>query len=248
MRRTLAAVTLAAALTSTLGAEWVLWEPETLRAELEEAFNRSEVSTLNWDQIQAVRTCLLVPSPWENWSVFARVCPPINNNILDFETLQKPTAAQCAFCVHVMAELGDHKWSDEVEQFIAAAHLDESIVYLPPPVDFAQEWSSEPRVRCQDCGWRGDDVGPVCWGCGSSKLDHYTERDPAPVKKRYDEIVAQIEKTGDHDLLREDSTEDVQTAKLLVVRGYLEHRQSQLEEQVRLLNVSTLPTRNRNRR
>lgn len=234
-------LTLVGALLSALGAEWVLWEPETLRDSIAGHFNRSEISTLNWEKIQAARTCIASSSPWKSWSAFTVCAQPINNNIVDFQTLQPPTPAQCCFAVHVMNELGDHGWDDEVERYIAASFLAEDITYLPPPVEFAQDWVSEKHVKCLSCGWVGDDLGqPACWACGSRKLEHYVERDPTHVRARYDHIVAQGE---DHDLLTEETGEDVQTAKLLVIRGYLEHRQKQLDEQVRLLNVSPIPSR-----
>ena len=235
---------MAAALTSRLPPEWVTWEPETLKEELSTAFNRSEVSSLNWEKIQAVRTIILSQAPWESWAAFAVILQPINNLVTDFVVMQHPTPSQCAFTVVVLKSLGGHGFSDEVQSYIASAFLNDGITYTPSPVDFVQEKTLEPRHRCLDCNWTGEGhFVSRCWSCKSERLHFFTKRDITSIQDRYEQVINQIEtQDGDHDILSDESIEDTQTAKLLVVRDYLLHRNKLLVEQVRRLNVSAIPS------
>lgn len=232
-------LTFVGVLTSEFGPEWILWEPETIKEECE-VFGKSGISKLNWEKIQSIRVALSVPSPWKNWSVFCTVNQPINNNIASFITLQQPSTAQCAFTVSVLSQLDDHDYSPDVQKFIAASAMDEGVTYLPPPLNFAQEWIKEPKYKCNSCGWVGEGLNrAACWNCTSADVMTYNEREVDHIKQRYEEIMDQIENNdGDHDLLKDDVPEDVQTAKLLVVHDYLQYRDWLLKEQIRILNVS----------
>jgi hypothetical protein len=229
-------VVLASVLVEHLDPEWVLWEPETLREEILSVFKKSDISTLVWQKIQAVRTCIAVESPWKNYGVFAVVLQPINNNLVDFVSLQQPTLAQCAFAVTVLQEIDDHVFSDEVERFVAAEALDDGVVCLPRVLSFAQEWVTEPRYRCA-CGWVGDarEVD-TCWRCGGSSLKRFSVFDPSPVQKRYDEFV----KKADRSALSLDDGIDVQVSKLLMIDGYLSYRNRLKTEQTDVLKQAGL--------
>ncbi len=216
------------------GTDWLDWEPETLAAELKDDFRQPSISSLNWQQIQAVKTCHLTPSPWKAWDVFVVVCAALNNNIPNFHTMQKPTVAQVMAALDMMGKIDSHALSEEVEMFIAAAFLDEGVYYLPPPANVAQEWASRPQYRCRECGRIDrDDDNAVCDHCGApeSELVKEFERDHRPVEARYNQCVILGD---DRDELQE-TVVDVQVAKLLVARDYVLYRQRQLEEQLKVV-------------
>lgn len=222
------------------GVDWLDWEPETIVEELKDDFRQPSISALNWQQIQAVKTCHLTPAPWKAWDVFVVVCAALNNNIPNFHTLVKPTIAQVMVSLDIMAKIDDQPFSEEMAQFIAACFLDEGVYFLPPPTDFAQTWASNPRYRCTKCGKVDrDDENSICDSCGAPEtyLEKEYELDWRPVKSRYDQIIAQGE---DHDVLQE-TVEDVQVAKLLVARDYVMYRRQQLAEQLKVVQNARTP-------
>lgn len=219
------------------GPLWLDWEPETIWFEISDDF-KQDVSVHNRNKIQAVKLCHLVDSPWTDWDAFVVVVQALNNNVPNFRTLQRPSIAQIMNAVNIMDKIKSEdevKFSEEVMKFIAACFLDEGVVYLPPPVDEAQEWASRPRYRCSKCGKIDvDDGNGICDSCGvpDKYLIKEMERDFRPTKERYEECL----KLGDdRPELKDDDPEDVQTAKLLVADDYVRYRQQQLAEQMRVL-------------
>jgi hypothetical protein len=222
------------------GADWLDWEPQTIVTELKEDFRQPSISALNWQQIQAVKTCHLTPAPWRAWDGFVVVCAALNNNIPNFRTLVKPTIAQVMVALDIMSRIDDHLFSEEMAQFLAACFLDEGVYFLPTPVDFAQSWATNPRYRCTKCGKVDrDNENTVCDSCGAPDdyLEKEYERDWRPIKDRYDQIVSEGD---DHEELQE-TVEDVQVAKLLVARDYVTYRQQQLAEQLKVVRDARLP-------
>ena len=215
--------------------DWLGWEPETVAEELKRVFRAPGISSLNWQQIQAVKTCHLVPSAWKEWEVFGLVCQALNNNIPNFHTMQKPTIAQVMVALDIMERIDNRQlMSEEVEKFIAAAFLDEGVYFMPPPAHVAQEWASRPQYRCRRCGRIDrDDDNDVCDSCGapSSDLERELAFDPAPVRARYEEC---LRKGDDRDVLQENVV-DVQVAKLLVAHNYVLFRRQQLKEQLEVM-------------
>ena len=53
-------------------ADWLGWDPDALRLEIQEDFNTS-VSHLNWSKIQMLRTLHSSTMFWTEWNVFAVV-------------------------------------------------------------------------------------------------------------------------------------------------------------------------------
>ncbi len=220
-------------LTDKFGADWVEWEPEVLREEIEREF-RHTVSTINWDIIQAVRTLLSTESPWENWVAFTAVSSALNNNIVDFHSLQQPTPAQLANTVEIFNLLNDdNSFSDEVIKFMAACCLHEDLVLVPEQLSFVQDAVSQPRYRCEACDWVGDSRGEDtrCWHCGSPKVTLFLTHDPEPVRKRLEELKPQLQDHAPFQVLDE-RDEDIQIARLLMIAGYTSHRKRQLKEQL----------------
>lgn len=216
------------------GPMWLIWEAETVWDMIRKDFGQT-VSSNNSAKIQACRTCHLVETPWKAWEAFNPVCQSLNNNFPDFRSLQKPTPTQIIFCVTTMNLIKKEEFSHEVSAYIAACFLDDSITYLPPPVDFAQKIAMRLRYRCSKCGRIDiDEDNMMCDSCGApqSALVKEPTWDPAPVEKRYNEIIKQGE---DHDVLQE-TVVDVQVAHLLVARNYVEFRNRQLREQAKAVD------------
>lgn len=216
------------------GAEWLAWESETLWAEIQRVFKQPPLPVHNKNKIQAVRTAHVVESPWEDWETFVVVSQALNNNIPNFQVLHKPTPPQIMNTVKILSRIRDVEFSPEVQKFIAACFLDESIYYLPEPVEFAQDEAAMLRYRCTHCGnIDRDDENDHCDSCGApeSALRKEPKFDIKPIANRYRQILAQGE---DRDELQE-TVEDIQVAKLLVARDYLAHRDEQLAAQTREL-------------
>jgi hypothetical protein len=155
--------------------------------------------------------------------------------------MQRPTIVQITNAVAIMDKIRNKeevKFSEDVLKFIAACFLDEGVVYLPPPFQDGQRWASVPKYECSKCGKIDiDDDNGECDSCGAPDqyLAKKLERDYRPVKERYQIIsMDRANKTLDPIELKETS-EDVQTAKLLVADEYAKDRQRQLEEQMGIL-------------
>lgn len=214
------------------GIEWLAWEAETLWSEIQRVFNQPPLPTHNKNKIQAVRTAHVVESPWTDWETFTVVSQSLNNNIPNFQVLHKPTPAQIMNAVNILSKIKDEVFSDEVQKFIAACFLDEGIYFLPKPVDFAQDEAAMLRYRCTKCGnMDRDDSNDHCDVCGAPEtaLRKESKFDVAPVARRYRQIISQGE---DRDELQE-TVEDIQVAKLLVARDYLDYRDDQLRQQTK---------------
>ena len=221
-------------LINEFGISWMAWEAETLWSEIQRVFGQPPLPVHNKNKIQAVRTAHVVESPWEDWETFTVVSQSLNNNIPNFQILHKPTPAQIMNTVSILNKIRVLIFSDEIQKFIAACFLDESIYYLPKPVEFAQDEAAMLRYRCSKCGnMDRDDSNDHCDICGApeSALRKEAKFDWSPVAKRYKNIVSQGE---DRDELQE-TVEDIQVAKLLVARDYCDSRDQQLAEQTREL-------------
>ena len=222
-------------LLNNFSVEWLAWEPETLWSEIQRVFKQPPLPAHNRNKIQAVRTAHVVESPWEDWETFTVVSQSLNNNLPNFQVLHKPTPAQVMNTVKVLGRIRKLTFSDEVQKFIAACFLDESIYYLPKPMSFAQDEAAMLRYRCTRCGnMDRDDSNDHCDVCGAPEVALRKEPkfDPKPVAKRYRQILAQGE---DRDELQE-TVEDIQVAKLLVARDYCDFRDQQLAAQTRELD------------
>lgn len=141
------------------GADFLEWDPHALRKEIVSSFEATSVSELNWNKIEAARTAVLVSSPWSEWHVFEKVVQGLNNNEVDPEVGQPASLPQLMAGVDILSGLdSDMKFSKEVAAYVAACALEAGVIYLPPPLDFAQTMLSEPQYYCRDCKSVGDDI------------------------------------------------------------------------------------------
>lgn len=248
-------IALCLVLMKRFGPEFLDWEPSVLRrVEIQRAFNATGVSDLNWNKIQAVRTALLATSPWHEWHVFEKVIHGLNNNIVDPDTEQRCSVAQLMAGIDMLHELDDEQsWSPEVAGYVAACALEDGVVYLPPPLEFAQNALSEPSYLCRTCknidyddlkdgrcdvctgrfthdrALKGEPAQNIPSDLGSS-ITRFMKRDPAPVRTLFEAWQAHRPVS-----VKDDDPTEVQASKLVVAYDYMMKRRRELDEQLRAL-------------
>lgn len=127
------------ALLRKYGPEWFEWEPETLEWRIPQDFRTTEVSDLNMDKIQAIKTLHVVDTYWLRWEVFGWCTMPFNGLFADFGVMQVPTYAQCAVSVDIANRTrSDVQWSDEVKGYISTVARHDGIFCPIDPVDFIE--------------------------------------------------------------------------------------------------------------
>jgi hypothetical protein len=245
-------VALVMSLLGQFDTDWVDWEPDTLRKEILTTFEAPSISPHNWEKIQAARTLMTASTYWNEWHVFEKINQALNNNIPVFDISQRCTVAQLMAGVDIASQIREEPFDeDEVGRYIACCALDEFIVYLPPPIDFAQKYLSQPMYRCKICGnVDNDDLDGRCDFCtarfqdehplnfkpsvhvsdsAGTEVERFLMRDHLPSKLRFDEVISR----GVNSVkLSDESPEDVQALKLFVAHSYMQMRRSQLVEQL----------------
>lgn len=198
-------------------ADWFTWEPETLWKEIKEDFRVPSISEHAKAKIQAVRTLHINEWFWTQWEVFCWISQALNNNIPDFQIIQKPSAAQLMNAVEIATVVrSGEEFSPEVQMFVAAAMVDDGIFYAPNPVRFCQ-----------------DEIERLL---EEKKIEDANDLISA-VQSRFQEILKLTPEywaTAKEPVLLENVV-DIQVAKLKVACDYVALRQRQLKEQLRLL-------------
>jgi len=248
-------VALTMVLMEKFGADWFEWEANTLRSEIIKTFRATSISEHNWQKIQAVRTLVSTVGFWVEWHIFEKIIQALNNNVPRFDISQRCTMSQLISGVDIANIVRKESYGDDIARYVAACALDEAIIYLPPPIDFAQELVSEPSYRCKVCGTIAkDDMDGRCDYCtgrfqdehplnmkpaegipkdAGTDLVKFLVRDPGSTKARFEEAQSKgIESLA----LKDDVAEDVQTAKLMVAYNYMRDRQQQLVDQLEELS------------
>ena len=190
------------------GTEWFEWEPATLWQEIMDDFRTPSISDHVKSKIQAVKTVHISDWAFTKWEVFCPIVQALNNNMPDFEILRRPTVSQLFAGVDMMTMVrSDVEFSQEVQQFCAAALLDAGIICAPQPIAFCQDEILE---------FQEDRGIPV---------------DPEPVKEKYKRMMS----VPAEQVVLEETPVDIQVAKLIVARDYLALRRDQMKHQLRLL-------------
>ena len=233
--------------------EWVEWEPEVLKEEIVKEFQATGVSHRNWGKIQACRTLMTSRGFWEEYNIFSPIIQALNNNDPSFDTLRRAEISQLMAGVDMAFGIERGDFSDEIKGYVAACAIDAGIMFLPPPLDFAQLYLSDVKYVCKVCGnvdsldledgrcdlctSRYKDVhnlnGRAADGVPpevGTQISVFATRDPGEVRKRFQELML----LGSAELNDNDPV-DVQTAKLVVAHKYMLLRRSQLDEQLKEL-------------
>lgn len=231
--------------------DWLLWEPETIWASILDMF-KSNVSEHNRAKIMAVQTMHVSHAPWMQWQVFEKVIQALNNNVPNFDIMQAPSLEQLYAGIDIMDTLRREEFSDEVKQYMGAAVLHEDVFYVPSPLDFIQVEVSRPFYQCGDCNstFLAAFHDGVCDNCTEKfdpeqglsmrpkqelleaglgkKMALIVKYDPDPVQTRWEEV----RKKSEMDIELQETQVDVQVAKLIVSRDYMNVRRRQLAEQL----------------
>jgi hypothetical protein len=131
------------------GPEWMLWEAETLALRIPQDFHTQEVSDLNLNKIQAMKTLHAVDTPWSQWEVFVWCAMPINGLFPDFEVMQVPTAAQCLVAIDIFNLVRqDVVWSDELKAYLGTVWRHDGMFCPIEPADFVTVDQSGTTIDC----------------------------------------------------------------------------------------------------
>lgn len=242
------------ALLKAFGPEWFSWDSTTLYQEIQKTFS-TQISEHVRAKIQAIKTCHVVDSPWTQWQVFEKVVQALNNNVPKWDFMQVPSLDQLYAGVDILNSIRREEFSDEVKGYIAAAVLNEDVFFVPSPLDFAQVEVSHPFYRCLDCGNEDSALfhDGTCDTCthkydaenglsfmpdqellaqGKGKnLKLLLQFNPVPVEDRWNQVSSLASNKVD----LQETQDDVQVAKLLVARDYMNIRRRQLAEQLTAL-------------
>lgn len=203
------------ALLREYGADWFVWEPETLWKEICEDFHVPSISDHARTKIQAIKTLHINEWYWSKWEVFCWLTQALNNNIPDFQVMQKPSIAQLFNSVDIGTMVrDDEEFTPELQMFVAASMVEEGVFYSPAPVAFCQDEIVQLLEARQ---------------LGTELIDQ--------VQKRYREIsqVSAAAWAASPEPILQENVVDIQVAKLKVACDYLALRRRQLQEQLRLL-------------
>jgi len=244
-------VALTMVLLEKFGAEWFVWEADALKEEILRTFNATSISEHNWQKIQAVRTLTETVGFWEEWHIFEKIIQALNNNVPRFDIAQRCSLSQLMAGVDIAETIRKRKYGEEIEKYVSACAIDEGVIYLPSPLDFAQQTLAEPMYRCRVCGRVDtDDIDGRCDFCtgrflddhplnfkpadgvpqdAGTQLEKFYKRDYRSTEKRFNELKLKDRSELDLD---DDKPEDVQSAKLLVALDYMKKRQVELIEQL----------------
>jgi hypothetical protein len=197
------------ALLKEYGVDWFEWEAATLWSEILRDFKVPSISDHAKTKIQAIKTLHISESFWTEWEVFGWISQALNNNIPDWQTMQKPSIGQLLNAVDVATLVrADEVFSPEVQGYVAASILDEGVLYAPDELKFCQ-----PDIDLYAASRPVEDYASIV---------HETQT-------RY------LQLRGGASLDLQENAVDVQVAKLKVAWDYLTKRREQLKEQLLLL-------------
>lgn len=205
------------ALLAKYDTDWFEWEPATLWKEIKEDFRVPSISDHACAKIQAIKTLHINEWYWDKWEVFCWITQALNNNIPDFQVIQKPSIAQLMNSVDIatMVRTGE-EFIQEVQSWVGASVVEEGVFYAPKPIEFCQDEILELLTEIQVPN---------------------PEQAIAIVQTRFREVMAMPEEvwSQEGDPILEENPVDIQVAKLKVACDYLALRRRQLKDQLRLL-------------
>lgn len=237
--------------------EWIPWLADTLFFEIEQRFKTS-IAEVNKLKIMAAKTLHGVDAAWDHWEIFEKTVISLNGIIPRLDVMQPPDLPQLYAGVDMMNAIRQEDFSPEVSRYCAAVFLHEGVTFATEPLEFCQQYISQPKYRCNHCKNTGSALPPfdgLCDACvqrfrgdkafslrpdptmmargAGQDLSYFLERDPQPVKKRYEEFKGM---SGEQlSAAIQEVAEDIQAAKLTVAVDYTDFRRGQLKDQLTAL-------------
>lgn len=235
--------------------EWIPWLPDTLFSEIERVF-RTSIADVNRIKIQATQTLHAIDTFWTDWEIFEKTVHALNGQIPLVNHIQPPALEVLYVGVDLANSVRKETFNEEVSRYCAAVFLHEHVTYAPEPLEFCQPYISQRYYVCADCGKHGS--APEYWdGLCSSCAGHYLQEqalslkpdperkgmgknvttkltyDPAPVKKRYEELV-KLDAQELPGAIKE-TADDIEAGRLIVAHDHMSHHRRQLAEQLKAL-------------
>lgn len=239
------------ALLKAFGLDWYTWEVETIWAEIQRIF-KMRVSEINRAKVQTLKTLHVSNAPWDHWQVFEKIVQGLNSTVPHWAFMQIPTLEQLYAALDMLEHIRVVEFGNEVKLYIATAILHEDVTFVPPPLSFVQLEVSQPYYRCSDCGHEYSALfhDGICDSCSQkfeseqglsmkpkqelvnkgvgTNMTTILRHDPELVQKRWDSVKAEALSKVELD----ENAVDIQVAKLLVARDYMNIRRKQLAEQL----------------
>lgn len=128
------------------GKDWVNWEPETIWQILD--VDRYEQSVYNKNKLQALQMVLSNSLFWKDWLAFEKCVLAFNNVPPRFDVIESVSPAQMAYAIRIARQVRKIETTKqsgrlpafdvEVKKYIAIRSYLDGLIYLPEPLDFAQ--------------------------------------------------------------------------------------------------------------
>lgn len=116
---------------SEFGPSYLGWEPETCWYEVKKTFG-GNISEVNKNKLQAVRTAHTTDTPYQKWEMFDLVCAGFVGSSPRFDLIQKPSPHRASFALDVLSQIKEEvPISKEVYKYCGASMLDYGMVYGP---------------------------------------------------------------------------------------------------------------------
>jgi len=250
-------VVLDMALLKVFQVEWFDWLSDTLFAEIEREFD-THINAGNRLKIMAAKTLHVIDAFWDHWEVFEKVIAGLNGIVPQVALLQPPDLAALYAGVDIASGIRQETYSDEVKRYCAAVFLHEGVTYAAPPLDFCQEYISQPIYRCRDCEQTGSALPPFDGHCPTCtqkyeqdkafslkpdpdmkdktkgvNLEYHLTYESQPTKKRFEEL-SKLPAEQAADAIQE-TAEDVESARLIIATDFMKYRSMQLKTQLESL-------------
>ncbi len=247
-------VVLDLALLKVFQLDWFPWLADTLFWEIEREF-KMPIAEVNRLKIMAAKTLHVVDSYWDHWEVFEKVTSGLNGITPQLEVMQPPDLPSLFAGVDIANDIVKRDFGDEVKRYCAAVFLHENVTYAPPPLDFCQEYISQPVYHCKDCDRTGSALPPFDGHCPTctqtfeqdkafslkpdpdmkdktrgDDLEYTITYGPQLTKSRFEEL-DKMAPDKVSDAIRE-TTEDIESARLIVATDFMKYRARQLKEQL----------------
>ena len=112
-------------------------EPETISIILQR--NNIDLSPIEMDMINALKTLLAVDTPWQDPFIFENIVDAVNGNPVMPETITKPPLENIMCAVQIMNDIRKLEFSEDIAKYIAAVAINDEMIYLPKPISFANK-------------------------------------------------------------------------------------------------------------
>jgi len=122
------------AVNDILPEEWMVWEPETVWAEIEEltGIDADSLPDITRNKIMSYRMAHNSSAPWEDWPVFTNVALTFSGVVPNTDTAQVLSPSQVAWAITKLRDIHpDWDFSIPVRSFAAVMLYNDGICWVP---------------------------------------------------------------------------------------------------------------------